>query len=145
MSLLHCVLGDFRLSVQMHGKPFPTWGSHNMLLVSFSSWYSCYEPLGGPWKAESNMSLTALKYNIFIYLLFYLSNQLLLFILLLFCKNLDCGALELLLVWVDKENSIEFSFNCCTLLIHILYLLLFIKSHTSPLSHSFSHVHWLFN
>jgi len=56
-------------------------------------------------------------------------------------KNLDCGILELLLVQVDKENSIEFLFNCYILLIHILYLLLFIKFHTSPLSHSLSHVH----
>ena len=29
MSLLHCVLGGFSLSVQMHGKPFPARGSHN--------------------------------------------------------------------------------------------------------------------
>jgi len=36
------------------------------------------------------------------------------------CKNLDCDTLELLLVWVDKENLIESSFNCCILLIYIL-------------------------
>ena len=56
-------------------------------------------------------------------------------------KNLDCGTLELLLVQVDKENSIEFSFNCYILLIHILYLLLFIKSCASLLNHSLSYVH----
>jgi len=61
------------------------------------------------------------------------------------CKNLDWDTLEPLLVQVDKENSIEFSFDYCILLIHILYLLLFIKSHASLLSYSFSHVHWLFN
>ena len=36
------------------------------------------------------------------------------------CKNLDCDALELLLVQGDKKNSIKSLFNCCTLLIHIL-------------------------
>jgi len=61
------------------------------------------------------------------------------------CKNLDCGALELLLVQVEKENSIEFPFNCYILLIHILYLLLFIKSCASLLSHSLSHIHWFPN
>ena len=50
------------------------------------------------------------------------------------CKNLDCGALDLLLVHVDKENSIEFLLDCSTLLIHILCLLLFINSHVSPFS-----------
>ena len=30
MSLLRCVLGAFWLSVQVHGKPLPTRGSHNM-------------------------------------------------------------------------------------------------------------------
>jgi len=60
-------------------------------------------------------------------------------------KNLDWDILELLLVWVDKENLIEFPFDCYTLLIHILYLLLFIKSHISLLSHSFSYVHWFSN
>ena len=38
----------------------------------------------------------------------------------MYCKNLDCNALELLLVQVDKKNLIELSFNCCILLIHIL-------------------------
>ena len=61
------------------------------------------------------------------------------------CKNLDCDVLELLLVQVDKENSIKFLFNYYILLIHILYLLLFIESHTSPLSHSLLYVHYLFN
>ena len=60
-------------------------------------------------------------------------------------KNLDYNILELLLVWVDKKNLIEFLFNCYTLLIYNLYLLLFIKSCASPLSHSLSHIHWLFN
>jgi len=63
----------------------------------------------------------------------------------LFYKNLDYDTLELLLVQVDKKNSIEFPFDCCTLLIHILYLLLFIKSHTSFLSHSLLCIHQLFN
>jgi len=52
------------------------------------------------------------------------------------CKNLGQDALELLLVQVDKENSMEFSFDFGTLLIHILCLLLFTKSHASPLGHS---------
>jgi len=56
-------------------------------------------------------------------------------------KNLNYSILELLLVQVNKENLIEFPFNCYILLIHILYLLLFIKSHTSLLSHSLLHVH----
>jgi len=56
-------------------------------------------------------------------------------------KNLDCGTLELLLVQVDKKNLIEFPLDCYTLLIHILYLLLFIKSCTSLLSHSLSCIH----
>jgi len=56
-------------------------------------------------------------------------------------KNLNYGILELLLVQVNKENLIEFPFNCYILLIHILYLLLFIKSHTSLLSHSLLHVY----
>ena len=60
-------------------------------------------------------------------------------------KNLDCNALKLLLVWVDKKNSIESSFDCYTLLIHILYLLLFIKFHTSSLSHSLLYIHWFPN
>jgi len=38
----------------------------------------------------------------------------------MYCKNLDCNALELLLVQVDKKNLIELLFNCYTLLIHIL-------------------------
>ena len=53
------------------------------------------------------------------------------------CKDLDWDILELLLVWVDKENSIEFPFNCGTLLIYFLCLLLFINSHTSLLVVSF--------
>jgi len=48
-------------------------------------------------------------------------------------KNLDWDILELLLVWVDKENLIEFSFDYSTLLIHILCLLLFMNSHVSLL------------
>ena len=31
ISLLHCILWGFGLSVQMHGKPFPVWGSHNTM------------------------------------------------------------------------------------------------------------------
>ena len=54
------------------------------------------------------------------------------------CSNLAWDNLITLLVWVDKENSIEFPFICCTLLIHILYLHLFVKSCMSPLSHSLS-------
>jgi len=60
-------------------------------------------------------------------------------------KNLNYSTLELLLVQVDKENSIEFPFNCYILLIHILYLLLFIKSYTSLLSHSLSYTCWFPN
>jgi len=63
-----------------------------------------------------------------------------LYITLIFCKNLGQDTLELLLVQVDKENSMEFSFNFGTLLIHILHLLLFTKSHTSPLGRSILHV-----
>jgi len=33
--------------------------------------------------------------------------------------------LETLLVWVDKENSIEFSFNSCILLIYISFTIYF--------------------
>jgi len=51
------------------------------------------------------------------------------------CKDLGRDTLELLLVQVDKENLIEFLFICCILLIHILYLSLFIKFRVSPLSH----------
>ena len=29
ISLLHCMLWGFELSVQIHGKPFPVWGSYN--------------------------------------------------------------------------------------------------------------------
>ena len=54
------------------------------------------------------------------------------------CKNLDDDALDLLLVQVDKENSIEFLFVCCTLLIHFLYLLLLAKFCTSLSSYSLS-------
>jgi len=61
------------------------------------------------------------------------------------CSDLARDDLITLLVRVDKENSIEFPFVCCTLFIHILYLSLFIKSHMSPLSHSPSHVHWFPN
>jgi len=57
------------------------------------------------------------------------------------CKNLDCDILELLLVWVDKENSIEFSFDYYILLIHTLYLLIFIKSYASSLSYSLLYIH----
>jgi len=49
------------------------------------------------------------------------------------CKDLDWDVLELLLVWVDKENSMEFSFDYGTLLIHLLCLLLFINSCASLL------------
>jgi len=35
-------------------------------------------------------------------------------------SDLGWNNLITLLVWVDKENSIEFPFNCCILLIHIL-------------------------
>jgi len=38
------------------------------------------------------------------------------------CKTLNGDDLDPLLVWVDKENSIEFSFDCYTLLVYILYL-----------------------
>jgi len=57
-----------------------------------------------------------------------------LYITLIFCKNLDCNALELLLVQVDKEKSTEFPFNSiyylynyymvCVLLFHIYYVIL---------------------
>ena len=49
------------------------------------------------------------------------------------CKDLDWDVLELLLVWVDKENSMEFSFDYGILLIYLLCLLLFINSYTSLL------------
>ena len=52
------------------------------------------------------------------------------------CSDLVWDDLTTLLVWVDKENLIEFSFDCHILLIYILYLLLFIKSYASLLSHS---------
>jgi len=55
--------------------------------------------------------------------------------------NLDYDALKPLLVWVDKKNSIEFLIDYYILLIYILYLLLFIKSHTSLLSHSLLCIH----
>ena len=58
------------------------------------------------------------------------------FINLIEYKNLNCSVLELLLVQVNKENLIEFPFDCYTLLIYILYLLLSIKSCISLLSHS---------
>ena len=34
------------------------------------------------------------------------------------CKNLDWDVLELLLVWVDKKNSIEF----LLIIVHYLYI-----------------------
>jgi len=49
-------------------------------------------------------------------------------------SDLAWGNLITLLVRVDKENSIEFPFNCSTLLIYLLYLLLFINSHAFPFS-----------
>jgi len=55
------------------------------------------------------------------------------------CSDLVWDDLITLLVWVDKENSIEFSFAFCTILIHILYLLLFTKFHISLLSHPLLH------
>ena len=54
------------------------------------------------------------------------------------------GAL-ITLVWVNKKNLIEFPFDYCTLLIHILYLLLFIKFYTSLLSYFLLCIHWLLN
>ena len=42
-------------------------------------------------------------------------------------KDLGRDALELLLVWVDKENSIEFLFVFCTVLIHIFVFTLIYK------------------
>jgi len=39
------------------------------------------------------------------------------------CNDLAWDDLTTLLVWVNKENSIEFSFNFCTLLIHLLHSL----------------------
>jgi len=50
-------------------------------------------------------------------------------IIQLWCSNLAWDDLIALLVWVDKENSIEFSFDYGTLLIHLLCLFLFINSH----------------
>jgi len=61
------------------------------------------------------------------------------------CKNLDWNTLELLLVQVDKENSMEFSFDFGILLIYVLCLLLFMKSHASPLGHSIPHVQQFLN
>ena len=56
------------------------------------------------------------------------------------CKNLGQDILELLLVQVNKENSMEFLFDFGILLIHILCLLLFTKSCASFLGHSIPHV-----
>jgi len=61
------------------------------------------------------------------------------------CKNLDWNTLELLLVQVDKENLMEFSFDFGILLIYVLCLLLFMKSHASPLGHSIPHVQQFLN
>ena len=33
MSLLHCILGGFRLRAQMRGRPFPIRGSHNIMIT----------------------------------------------------------------------------------------------------------------
>ena len=55
-------------------------------------------------------------------------------------SDLAWGNLITLLVQVDKENSIEFSFNCGTLLIHLLCLLLFKNSCTSPFGHSILYI-----
>ena len=45
ISLLYCMLWGFGLSVQMHGKPFPVWGSHNKSAAScLNAWrtsFSC--------------------------------------------------------------------------------------------------------
>jgi len=46
-----------------------------------------------------------------------------------YCKNLDWDVLEPLLVWVDKENSIESSFNLYKL---PTYLLLFTSVYKVP-------------
>jgi len=43
------------------------------------------------------------------------------------CKDLGRDALELLLVRVDKENSIEFPFVFCTVLIYIFVFTLIYK------------------
>ena len=37
----YCVLGDFSLSVQMCGKPFPARGSHNKISVMYKHWGPC--------------------------------------------------------------------------------------------------------
>ena len=55
------------------------------------------------------------------------------------CKALDYDNLGLLLVWVDKENLIEFLFVCYTLLIHIsvftlIYKVLHISFESFPLT-----------
>jgi len=57
-----------------------------------------------------------------------------LYIILIFCKNLDYNTLELLLVQVNKKKSTEFLFNSiyyfynyymvCVLLFHIYYVIL---------------------
>ena len=44
--LLHYMLWGFGLSVQMHGKPFPVWGSHNNtphMLLPPSLWFILYQ------------------------------------------------------------------------------------------------------
>jgi len=55
-------------------------------------------------------------------------------------KALGCDNLGLLLVWVDKENSIEFSFICYTLLIYVsvftlVYKVLHVSFESFPLVH----------
>ena len=57
-----------------------------------------------------------------------------------FCKDLGWNALELLLVWVDKENSIEFPFVFCTVLIYIfvftlIYKVLHVSFESFPVVH----------
>ena len=50
ISLFYCMLWGFGLSVQMHGKPFPVWGSHNTKVYvvcreqwreRYIGWYAC--------------------------------------------------------------------------------------------------------
>ena len=60
-----------------------------------------------------------------------------------YCKNLDWDVLEPLLVWVDKENSIESSFNLYKLLIHLLLFTSIYKVPWVPFYSTVLHV-WSF-
>ena len=65
ISLLHCMLWGFGLSVQMHGKPFPVWGSHNNKIQrkeGKSLWY-CWIYAGKGFKNKLKMYNTVDCYD----------------------------------------------------------------------------------